>query len=72
VHRTSDELLDLTVITHVGAAEESAAPELFDLRRRCLRGFLVDLGKADIGALACEVSAISLPIPRPAPLTSTT
>src|SRR5208282_631567 len=50
--RTSDELLDLVVVTHVGAAEEDTASELFDLTGRGLGRFLVDLGEADIGALA--------------------
>jgi hypothetical protein len=44
--------LDLVVVTHVGAAEENAAPELFDLIGRGLRRFLVHVGKADIGARA--------------------
>src|SRR6266481_8998820 len=51
-HRTRDELLDLVVVTHVGAAEENAAPELFDLIGRGRGRFLVDLGEANIGALA--------------------
>jgi hypothetical protein len=51
-HRTGDELLDLIVVTHVGAAEEDAASELADFVGRRLSRFLVDVGEADIGTLA--------------------
>src|ERR1700722_12948199 len=51
-HRSRDEALHLIVVPHVGAAEENAAPQLFDFVGCCLRGFLVDVSESNIGTLA--------------------
>src|SRR5579875_1348073 len=53
-HRARDELLHLTIIAHVCPGEERFASKLFDFVRSRLRRVFVDVGDADIRALASK------------------
>ena len=64
-HGTCDELLDLIVVTHVGAAEEDTASELsISLAVACAASSLTSAKPISAPSRA-KLSAISLPIPRP-------